>query len=406
MTILLLAPGTLNTAYTAAYPEAMVIIVLHPALMTRYPYNPLAIDHRRKVAASFPGNPRIIDTGEYHEFITDLISSRPRVIAPHIPDDDVLADYERIGATIIPNLSFYLPLTASPTMRGILSMSMKKAGFTFTSTDMMNRKSLPKGLQTPNLPVSFPVTQADALSSLHNFVTGTMKHFGDYEDAISSTDVLLYHSNISSSLNIGLLTAADIISSIRLAIRRGVPHNSVEAFFRQIFGWREYMHAIWWNSPRDTSGTIIGTWREFMASSLKRHYIDKREPLDNISSAHDLIDSPSTPPIVKSTVESALSSGYAHHIIRLMVIGNYLYLIAADPVVCVNIFMSMTVDAYPWVMYGNVVYMSRFTFGRVYTRRPYYSSSKYIARMLSGGLDEESTIIFDALYHTLTPSRQ
>ena len=64
-----------------------------------------------------------------------------------------------------------------------------------------------------------------------------------------------------------------------------------------------------------------------------------------------------------------------------MVIGNYLYLINASPVDAVNIFMSLTIDAYPWVMYGNVVYMSMHTFGRVYTRKPYYSSGAYIRRM-------------------------
>lgn len=359
--------------------------------MTRYAYNPLAITHRKATAAAMPGISRIITPEEYQEFLTDCLLSREPIIAPHIPDDEVLADYARLRATILPNISFYLPPTSRPTLRNILKESMKKSGIHFSaSTDKMNRKPLPSSMQTPHTPIDFPTSSASAIIALHEFVDHRMVHFGDYEDAISTTDNLLYHANISSSLNIGLLSCDDILDAIRRAIAKGIPHNSVEAFFRQIFGWREYMHSIWWNGPRDASGEFLGSWQEFMASSLKRHYTDKR-PFRSVS-----IDE--SPPIVASSIRDALSVGYAHHIVRLMIIGNYLYLIAADPVDCVNIFLSMTVDAYPWVMYGNVVYMSRFIFGRVYTHKAYYSSSKYISRMLSEPLDEKSTAIFDELY--------
>lgn len=55
----------------------------------------------------------------------------------------------------------------------------------------------------------------------------------------------LWHSLISSSLNLGLLDPLECAHAAEAAYRSGeAPLNSVEGFIRQIIGWREYVWCL------------------------------------------------------------------------------------------------------------------------------------------------------------------
>ena len=78
--------------------------------------------------------------------------------------------------------------------------------------------------------------------------------FGDYEDAISTKERIIFHSILSPALNIGLLMPSQIIKkAMNFAYqnegsssedRNEIPINSFEGFVRQIIGWREFMRGI------------------------------------------------------------------------------------------------------------------------------------------------------------------
>ncbi len=94
-----------------------------------------------------------------------------------------------------------------------------------------------------------------------------------------------------------------------------------------------------------------------------------------------------------------LENGWAHHIERLMVLGNAMCLLRTDPDAAYEWFMEMFVDAYDWVMVPNVYAMSQFAAGAVITTKPYVSGSNYL-RTMSDFPPGDWTADWDALYWT------
>ena len=57
----------------------------------------------------------------------------------------------------------------------------------------------------------------------------------------------MWHSLLSSSLNLGLLDPLECVEAAERAYRDGdAPIASVEGFVRQIIGWREYVWGMYW----------------------------------------------------------------------------------------------------------------------------------------------------------------
>ena len=88
---------------------------------------------------------------------------------------------------------------------------------------------------------------------------------------------------------------------------------------------------------------------------------------------------------------------YAHHIERLMVLGNAMLLCEIDPTEVYRWFMEMFIDAYDWVMVPNVYGMSQHADGGLITTKPYISSSHYIRKM-SDFPEGDWCEIWDGLY--------
>lgn len=58
----------------------------------------------------------------------------------------------------------------------------------------------------------------------------------------------MHHSLLSPYLNNGLLHASEVIDAVLLEYHAGhAPIGSVEAFVRQIIGWREYLNGMYWH---------------------------------------------------------------------------------------------------------------------------------------------------------------
>ena len=208
----------------------------------------------------------------------------------------------------------------------------------------------------------FAINFEDAQKWLDNFLAERFEKFGVYEDAIVQKESVLYHSVLSPMLNIGLLTPQQIIDeTLRVGGTNNIPLNSLEGFIRQIVGWREFIRLVY--EREGTKQRRTNYWK------FKR----------KIPTSFWTGDTGIAP--IDSTIKKILKTGYAHHIERLMVLGNFMLLCEFDPDEVHKWFMEMFIDAYDWVMVPNVYGMTQFADGGLMTTKPYISGSNYLMKM-------------------------
>lgn len=254
------------------------------------------------------------------------------------------------------------------------------------SKDKFNRKTIPKNTKIPNLPSNkkdlkfvelgkkyvdknfgenygntdnfiYPLTHKTANQWLDNFIKNKFHKFGDYQDSILKENNFLFHSVLSTSINIGLLNPSDIIEKI-MKVKDEIPINSFEGYIRQLF-WREYQKYcfVYYNfNNKNYFGNSKKLGKEWYDGTVGV------EPIDDC-------------------IKNAFETGYLHHIERLMVVGNYMNLSGIKPSDGHRWFMEFSCDSYEWVMSQNVYDMVFFVSGGATMRRPYSSSSNYILKM-------------------------
>jgi deoxyribodipyrimidine photolyase-related protein len=209
---------------------------------------------------------------------------------------------------------------------------------------------------------SLPVTRQAALASLDDFLVQRFECFGPYEDAISQRSRTLFHSLLSSSLNLGLITPDEVIAkAVRYAQEHDTPLNSLEGFVRQIAGWREFVRGIYQN---------FGERQE--ASNFWNHH---RRLSDSWYRGDTGI------PPLDDAIRNAWEHGWDHHIARLMIVGNLMNLCEIEPAEAHRWFMEMYVDSSDWVMGPNVYGMALFSDGGTFATKPYICGSNYLLKM-------------------------
>ncbi|MGB1226506.1 MAG: cryptochrome/photolyase family protein [Poseidonibacter sp.] len=222
----------------------------------------------------------------------------------------------------------------------------------------------------------YPVTFDEAKANLGYFIENKFHNYGTYQDAIVKDGKFLFHSNISSSLNIGLL---DLNHVIEKSSQIDVPFNAKEGFIRQVIGWREFMLSIYKSSHVQLRTTNFFNFKNKMPKKILQGK-SLITPLDDVIKKLD-------------------KTSYSHHIERLMILGNIFLLLELDPDDVYEFFMSSYIDAYDWVMVGNVYGMSGFSDGGSITTKPYISSSNYIVKMSNDYKKSEAWCkIMDGLY--------
>jgi deoxyribodipyrimidine photolyase-related protein len=80
-------------------------------------------------------------------------------------------------------------------------------------------------------------------------------------------------------------------------------------------------------------------------------------------------------------ITQSLEEAHAHHIQRLMVIGNFALLAGLDPGAVHRWYLGVYIDAFEWVEAPNTIGMSQFADGGLLATKPYVSSAAYIDRM-------------------------
>ena len=81
-----------------------------------------------------------------------------------------------------------------------------------------------------------------------------------------------------------------------------------------------------------------------------------------------------------------------------MILGNIFLLLEIKPNEVYEFFMKNYIDAYDWVMVGNVYGMSGFSDGGSITTKPYIASSNYLLKMSDYSKNESWCEIVDGLY--------
>ena len=99
---------------------------------------------------------------------------------------------------------------------------------------------------------ALPVLPEQAEDLVEDFLENRLKKFGDFQDAMWEGEFFLYHSRLSTALNIKLLHPEPLCRKVEEAYHKGsAPLNAVEGFIRQLLGWREYIRGIYWYSEED-----------------------------------------------------------------------------------------------------------------------------------------------------------
>lgn len=209
---------------------------------------------------------------------------------------------------------------------------------------------------------AWPTNPKQAKQALREFIGQRLPDFGKYQDAMWRDEPWLYHSLLSTSLNLKLLDPRDVVEAAEVAYKDGeAPLAAVEGFIRQILGWREYVRGIYWMH---------------MPEYLERNAMNASEPLPDFywTGETDL-------ECLKQSVGQTLEHGYAHHIQRLMVTGLYSLLIGVDPKKVHEWYLAVYVDAVEWVELPNTLGMSQYGDGGLMASKPYIATGSYINKM-------------------------
>lgn len=214
---------------------------------------------------------------------------------------------------------------------------------------------------------AWPVTRADAVTALKDFIKHRLAAFGPFEDAMWTGEALLYHSGLSAALNLKLLNPRECVAAALAAHAKGLaPLQSVEAFIRQIIGWREFIRGVYWLEGETYN---------------QRNYLQQHGALPAFYWTGD------TPMrCLRETITQVKQTGYAHHIQRLMVMGNFALTSGVHPRAVSDWFLAMYVDAIDWVTLPNTLGMVMHADGTATRRpvvgtKPYCSSGQYIKKM-------------------------
>ena len=216
------------------------------------------------------------------------------------------------------------------------------------------------GFQPTN---TWATTREGALRQLEFFVSTHLSGFGPYEDAITKENWALHHSLLSPYLNNGLLHAEEVVAAAVSAFEtQGAPIGSVEAFVRQIIGWREYINGMYWFLGEDyRKENQLGATRKLL-------------PLFRDSSKTKMN-------CVKSVVQDVEQRSWTHHIPRLMVLSNLALTTGVNPQEFLDWMREQFIDATDWVMVPNIIGMATHADGGKLMTKPYASGGAYLNKM-------------------------
>jgi len=210
----------------------------------------------------------------------------------------------------------------------------------------------------------FPLYRKKALEQLDYFCSNLLQYFGDYQDASHTEEVNLFHSRLSFALNVKMISPLEVVEKTIAFYQQNkeiIALSQVEGFVRQIIGWREYMRGIYWKE---------------MPKYKKSNQLNNHYPLPEFYWTGNTRMN-----CLKYSITNSLEHGYAHHIQRLMILGNFALLAQINPDQVDQWYLGIYADAIEWVQLPNTRGMSQWADGGIVATKPYVSSAAYIHKM-------------------------
>lgn len=203
----------------------------------------------------------------------------------------------------------------------------------------------------------WPTSHNEAVDWLHDFVENRLDDYGTHNDLIDSQSSWLYHSALSASLNLGLLSPQQVVeAALQRHAKRPVALNNLECFVRQILGWREFIRGV----------SLVG------GTSLR-----KANPLkSNRKLTSAWYDGTTGLPPFDDLVKKVLAKGYANHTERLLIAGTLMTVCEIDPEDIHQWFGELFVDAHEWALTPNVYALNQFADNSTLEGGPYICTSK------------------------------
>jgi deoxyribodipyrimidine photolyase-related protein len=207
-------------------------------------------------------------------------------------------------------------------------------------------------------------TRTESLQLLEFFVENCLENFGNFEDAMHPSYWSIYHSRLSFSMNVKLLSPLEVVERAIQFWQENQDRISIaqiEGFVRQIIGWREYMRGIY-----------LAKMPDYETLNYFNH--EKKLP-DWFWTGQTKMN------CLKHAIGQSLDFAYAHHIQRLMVTGNFTLLAGIHPDQVDEWYLGIYIDALQWVEITNTRGMSQYADGGIVGSKPYVSSANYIDKM-------------------------
>ena len=236
----------------------------------------------------------------------------------------------------------------------------------------------------------YPIDTKTAIKWLKHFISKKLNNFGPFQDAVDTSKPFLFHSIISPMMNIGILPdilVVKISNDYYIKHKESIPIASYEGFIRQVIGWRNYTYSLYLLEP----------------DMYNKNFLNHKKKIDD---KYWIAETNIKP--IDDIIKNIVKYSYAHHIERLMYLGNWFLINQVDPKEVHRIFMEWTVDAYDWVMVPNVHGMSQYADGGKMMTRIYFSSSNYIDKMSNykKKKDEIWWKYWDAIYYSFINKHQ
>jgi deoxyribodipyrimidine photolyase-related protein len=211
---------------------------------------------------------------------------------------------------------------------------------------------------------NWPTSRNESLQLIDYFCEHLLAYFGTYQDSLFSGHKFLFHSRLSFAMNskmIGPKEVVDAVISYYYQNQETIELAQVEGFVRQIFGWREYVRGIYWKE---------------MPNYAQMNALENYNPLPDF-----FWTGKTKMKCLQHSISQSLSEAYAHHIQRLMVIGNFSLLAQLHPDEVDAWYLGVYIDAIEWVEMPNTRGMSQYADGGIVATKPYVSSGSYINKM-------------------------
>jgi len=195
----------------------------------------------------------------------------------------------------------------------------------------------------------YPIDGKEALEWFSHFIKNKLMGYGGRqltciigaENSITNDiSKTLFHSVMSTSMNIGIITPKQILTELFLAFKHNdgkMPMASFEGFFRQII-WREYTRMIYTTAPVRLLELPNYFNANCSAGDVWYKGTTQMEPVDMI-------------------IKDVLANGYAHNTQRLYWVGAYMMMQQIHPIDIRNWFLGMFADAYPWSVIPHILLM-------------------------------------------------